>query len=125
VPGLRITIDEDGVTLGKSEGTPVWVARWEDVLELATAERTKLPDNSNGLVVMVTTIQHRAHRFVLPANDPSQLEAGLAALARRKGVEPVEAPAERSLPTVAWVVFSATAVALLLLLLSAGHVIHL
>ena len=124
VPGLQLALDEAGVTLAKGDGTTVWSAPWGEIAELATPERSKLPDGGTGLVVVVTTRQQRSHRFVVPADQPSALESALDSLARRHQVAPALTPRTQPAALVIGAVVVA-AVVVAVLLLAAGHVIHL
>jgi len=124
VPGLRLGLDDQKVTLAKGDGTVVWSTPWENVAELATPERSKLPDGEDGVVLVVTPHQERAHRFVVPSESPPSLEATLESVARRHGV--AADPPERTLP--AYIVAGAVVVVagtVAILLLAAGHIVHL
>jgi hypothetical protein len=125
IPGLALTIDSSGIILSKPDGTTVWFSAWHDVLELSTHERTRLDDGSTGLVLMVTTTAHRAHRFVVPTPDPRMLDAEITSIARQLGVEAPGSEEPASIPMVVRLVLAATAVVGIVLLLAAGHVIHL
>ncbi len=124
VPGLQITFDGAGITVAKDNGTAVWSTTWVETAELATPERSKLPDGRSGVVVVVTTRLERTHRFVVPAEKPAALEAALGSLAHRHGVAPLPTVKTQSLPIVIGAVVVAAA-AVAVLLLAAGHVIHL
>lgn len=124
IPGLQLGLDDAGITLSKYDGAAVWAAGWAEIAEVATPERSRLPDGGNGVVVVVTTRQQRSHRFVVPAARPAALEEALDSLARRHAVAPP--PPQRSQPALA--VIGAIVVVgaiVLVLLLAAGHVIHL
>lgn len=124
VPGLHLALEDGGVTLAKGDGSPVWTAGWDQVAEVATPERSTLPDGTSGVVLVVTTRQDRSHRFVVPAGQPAALEAALGSLARSHGVAPP--PPEPTQPVALVVgVIAVVAVVVAVLLLAAGHVIHL
>ncbi len=123
VPNLVLELGEGGVTLSKEDDVTIWTTPWEDVAEIATPERSDLPDGSKGLVCVVTTRQRRSHRFVIASGDPSALEAALFSFAIEHGVR-TDVP-ERSVPAIiAGAVLLATTAVVTLLLLMAGHVIH-
>jgi hypothetical protein len=124
VPGLTLELTRAGLSIAKMDKTPVWSASWEDVEELATPERSRLPDGSSGVVLTVETSRGRVHRFVLPSQDPDGLEAALETLADQMGISPVRRPRHHS-PVLAILALLATAAAVTVLLLAAGHVIHL
>jgi hypothetical protein len=124
VPGLQLALDEAGVTLAKGDGTAVWSAPWDEIAELAWPERSKLPDGDSGVVVVITTRQQRAHRFVVPAAQPAALEAALDSLARRHQVAPPAVEHAQPAPLVIGAI-AVAAVVIAVLLLAAGHIIHL
>ncbi len=123
VPGLVLEFDPRGVQLSRSDGTLVWKAWWEEIDEMATPERSRLPDATNAVVVVLTTTSGRSHRFVVPARRPSKTEATIRALAKHH-----DAVAERPDPQSPWVIAAVGLVvvgAVTALLLAAGHVIAL
>ena len=124
VPGLQMTFDRAGVTLAKKDGAAVWSAAWPEIGELSTPERSKLPDGSDGVVVVVTTRLGQSHRFVVPAEDAAALESALNSLAHHHDVAPSAAVKTQSWPLVIGAVLMAGA-AVTVLLLAAGHVIRL
>jgi hypothetical protein len=124
VPGLTLELTRAGLSIAKMDETPVWSASWEDVVELATPERSRLPDGASGVVLTVETSRGRIHRFVLPSREPDRLEAALETLADQMGISPARRPRHHS-PVLAILVLLATAAAVTVLLLAAGHVIHL
>jgi hypothetical protein len=124
VPDLALSFLDDGIALEKSDGEPVWSAAWSELDEMATVERSELPDGGDGVVITVVEREgRRRHGFVLPTDDPISTESSVRALARshRLRTNRTRRPVSRLL-TASVVV--AAAVTLTLLLLSAAHVIH-
>ena len=80
VPDLGLTFNASGVTVSKATGEIVRVMGWNDLKGLATESR---PSTSpyNGVVLKVSTAA-KAHRFVVPAEDPTAFEDRLAGVAR-------------------------------------------
>jgi hypothetical protein len=124
IANLQLELGEGAITLTKEDGVTIWTTPWEEVTEIATPDRADLPDGSKGVVWVVTTRQRRSHRFVIASDDPSALEAALSSSGIEHGVRS-DVP-DRSVPAiVAVAVLVATAAVVTLLLLMAGHVIHL
>ncbi|MHB1583634.1 MAG: hypothetical protein ACYCU7_11460 [Acidimicrobiales bacterium] len=124
VPDLRLSLDEDGVRVARPDGSEVWGTPWDGVLELAAAGHASLPDGRRGLELTVRSTSGAPHRFVAPSDDPGVLEERIGTLAARHGVAP--ASADRPAPALlVGAVLLATAAVVAVLLLAAGHVIHL
>jgi hypothetical protein len=124
VPDLRLSLDEDGVAVAGPDGSEVWGAPWSGIVELAAPGHASLPDGGRGLELTVRSTSGVAHRFVAPSDDPGVLEERIGALATRHGVAP--ASADRPAPALlVAAVLIATAAVVAVLLLAAGHVIHL
>ncbi|MHB8220927.1 MAG: hypothetical protein ACYDHU_11510 [Acidimicrobiales bacterium] len=124
MPGLRLEFGAAGLSLTKFDGSPVWAARWDQVDELATPERSRLPDQGDGVVLVVGTNDRCSHRFVLPSDEPAALEAVLETIARNHGAHRTGARRAQPLVIVVSAIVIVAAVAIVLVL-AAGHVIHL
>jgi hypothetical protein len=126
VPELTLIFLPDGMELDKPDGEPVWRRRWSRLRQLATVERSTLPDGSAGVVVEVVERGRRGrrHRFVVPATDPSSFEELVTARARAHGLQTtVEgSPVSRAVTAV---IVVAAIVTMTVLLLSAAHVVRL
>jgi hypothetical protein len=126
IPELELAFMDTGVRLTRGDGELIWSARWSDLEELSTAERSVLPDGGDGVVVSVVERErHRRHRFVLPADDADTAMAAVQERARDHKLRTNRVrtdTAVRPALTIAVVVgFAATVT---VLLLSATHVIH-
>jgi hypothetical protein len=123
VPHLELAFVESGIEVSRLNGAMAWQCLWSDLDELSTAEHSVLPDGSEGLVVLVGERGGLQHRFIVPTNEPSEVEQMIREVAHAHRIHtrmPAQA-APRSL-TVAVVV--ATVATLTVLLLAAAHVIH-
>jgi hypothetical protein len=125
IPGLRFELRDDGIELTKDDvdGDVVWHCPWPEVDVLTAAERSLLPDGSDGLVIAVIEHGGRQHRFILPAGDPDAVAHQVRAWARANHIQTFEPPAavSRTL-TVAVIVAAVATVAVLML--SAAHILH-
>ncbi len=124
VPQLALSFLDEGIWVDKSDGEAVWSARWADLVEMSTVERSELPGGGAGVVIMVVERDgRRRHQFVLPTDDPASTESSVheQARAHRLRTNRPRRPVSRAL-TVAVVV--AAAATLTVLLLSAVHVIR-
>jgi len=124
VPGLRIELGPQGLSLARADGARIWNARWDQVSEFATPERSVLPDHGHGVVLFVSTHDGRSHRFVLPSDEPAALESMLEHIARTHGVHPIGARRTEPRVIVTGAIVIVVAVAIILFL-SAGHVINI
>jgi len=124
VPDLHLALDEDGVRVTRPDGSGVWSAPWGEVLELAPSGHASLPDGGRGVELTVRSTSGVAHRFVAPSDNAGVLEERIGTLAGRHGVAPTSA--DRPAPALlVGAVLLATAAVVAVLLLAAGHVIHL
>ncbi len=124
VPCLVLFLDDTGIVVDKDSGEQVWASMWSEIFELSTPERSRTPGGERGVVVVVTAPDGGEHRFVVPVRRPASLEKSLGAIARKHGAAPDRPDRPQSKILAAFVVVvSAAAVAVLLLM--AGHVIHL
>jgi hypothetical protein len=124
IPHLELILFDDGISVDKSDGEPVWSAAWSDLAELSTVERSELPGGGAGVVILVVERGgRRRHRFVLPTDDPDSTESSVhdRARAHRLRTNPRPRPVSRILTVGVLLVAAATLSALLL---SAEHVIH-
>jgi hypothetical protein len=123
IPGLRFELRTDGIELAKEDGDVIWHCPWMGVDVLTTAERSLLPDGSDGLVIAVIEHGGRQHRFILPARDPDAVAHQVRVWARANHIQTFEPPAavSRTL-TVAVIVAAFATVAVLML--SAAHILH-
>jgi hypothetical protein len=123
VPHLELILFDDGISLDKSDGEPVWGATWSDLAELSTVERSELPGGRSGVVILVVERGGRRHEFVLPTDDPDSTESSVhdRARAHRLRTNPRPRPVSRILTLAVLLAGAATVSALLL---SAEHVIH-
>ncbi|HEY6427613.1 MAG TPA: hypothetical protein VIX84_10290 [Acidimicrobiales bacterium] len=124
VPHLELILFDDGISLDKSDGEPVWSAAWSDLAELSTVERSELPGGGTGVVILVVERgEGRRHEFVLPTDDPDSAESSVHDRARAHGLRTNPRPRRVSrLLTLAVLLTAAATVSALLL--SAEHVIH-
>ena len=126
VPQLALTLLPGGIELDKPDGEIVWSRMWTELREMSLVERSVLPDGSDGVVVDVVEKGRggRRHRFVLPSDDPAELEEQLRGRARAHGLHtaPPRTPVSRLLTAVIVLAGVAT---LTVLLLSAAHVLRL
>jgi hypothetical protein len=123
VPSLHLALGSVGVALTKSSDELVWSCPWTELRELSTAERSVMPDGTEGLVLVLAERTGGRHRFVLPTTEPAELEAQLRALALHHRLQTNRTPraASRALTTL---VVLGTGATLAALLLAAAHVIH-
>jgi hypothetical protein len=123
IPHLALTFLATGIELARADGELVWHCTWLQLEEMSTSERSILPDGVEGIVVVVVEHGGRRHRFVLPTDQPSVMEAHIRARASSHRIRTLDQPhaASRAL-TAAVVVASIATVALLML--SAAHLLH-
>lgn len=124
VPDLRLALDEDGVRVTRPDGSEVWSAPWGEVLELAPSGQASLPDGGRGVELTVRSTSGVAHRLVAPSDDPDELEQRITTVAERHGVAPTS-PDRPAPALLVGAVLLATGAVVAVLLLAAGHVIHL
>jgi hypothetical protein len=123
IPNLALTLNGVGIELAKSDGEVVWQCGWAHLDEFSPSERSILPDGADGILVVVVEHGGRQHRFVLPAEDPSQTEAAIRAWAQSHRIRTFT-PAEAVSRTLTVAVVVATLATLTALMLSAVHVLH-
>jgi hypothetical protein len=121
VPSLRLTFSDVGVALTKSTDELVWTCPWSELREISTAERSVIPDGTEGLVVILAERTGGRHRFVLPTNEPAELEVQLRHLALHRRLQTNRPPRAASRALTALVVLG-TGATLAALLLAAAHV---
>lgn len=125
VPDLALSLErEGGFTLTRAGGSLVWSAGWDELAEVEVTEQATDGERAAGVVLEVTTTEGRTHRFLLPIEEPLSLKSALAVLTAH--TDTARPSGERSQPL--WLVVATvavTAVVVTLLLLAAGHVVHL
>jgi hypothetical protein len=84
VSGLKVVLDQLGLTVIKPDGALGAVLTWENLDNLRTAERMQLPSGSCAVVVEAVS-DDRTHRFAVPTDDPDGLEDFVARLASSRG----------------------------------------
>lgn len=114
VPGLALSVDDLGVCVIKSDGSLVAVLPWEEMADLSVIGRTITPEGEVGLIIEAAS-EGRAHRFVVPTNDPDGIEAALSELP--KGRETADRKRHVS-PALLAVLFLAVAAAVVVAVLS-------
>jgi hypothetical protein len=124
VPHLTLTFRTSGVALDTPDGEVVWDSPWTQLEEMSPVERSVLPDGSGGVVIAVVERDlRRPHRFVLATDDAAATEASIRDIAAAHGLR-----TKRPRPAVSPVLTAAVVVVALatvmVLLLSAAHVIH-
>jgi hypothetical protein len=77
VPGMSLVLDQIGVTVLKPDGTVGAVLPWPGLVRVATVERAPAPGGGQALVLEVATAA-RTHRFLVPTDNPGELEAVIA-----------------------------------------------
>jgi hypothetical protein len=123
IPHLVLTFGGRGIELAKADAEVVWDCAWTQLDEVSTSERSILPDGTDGVVVVVIEHGGRQHRFVLPADNPDQLEAAIRARATSHRIRTFTPPQAVS-RTLNVAVVVATVATWTALLLSAVHVLH-
>jgi hypothetical protein len=84
VPGLRVVLDQLGLTVVKPDGAVGAVLAWEKLRGLRTAKRMQMPSGTCAVVVEAVS-NDRTHRFAVPTDDPDGLEAAVAEIASSRG----------------------------------------
>jgi len=124
VPGLKIVLDESGLTVRKPDGDIGAVVAWADVSGLVASKRIRTPAGNPGVIVEAVTAS-RTHRFVVPSDNPDGLEYEVTQLASAVVAPrpvPGSGPKPRSPVLVAALVVAALAVIALGVLLATGTV---
>jgi len=124
VPQLRIDFDGAGLLLTKADNEEVWSSPWADLSGLSTAERSVLPDGREGIVIVVAERNGARHRFVLPTDDPAEMESRLRAMASTQRLTTNRTPRAAARPLTVLVALASMGT-LAALLLAAHNVIHL
>jgi hypothetical protein len=124
VPELNLCFDDEGIEITNCAGERIWVASWNDVTEITTPIRSKTPDLRRGVVVLVGIRDVDEHRLTIPASRPQSVEKTLGKIARARAVAP-DRPERPALKVVSVVVVALSAAGVTLLLLTAGHILHL
>lgn len=123
IPHLQVNFVATGIELDPGDGELAWRCNWEELEQLFTAERSIHPDGREGVVVVVVEKSGHRHRFVIPTDDAGRSESRIRALAVAHGVSHSEgSPAASKILTAAVII--ATVATVVVLLLSAAHVIH-
>jgi hypothetical protein len=123
VPHLQLTCSSDGIEVTKEDGGLAWRCAWNGLDVLTTAERSLLPDGSDGVLLAVVERGGRQHRFVLPDPEPGVVATEVRRWARAHRLQTFEPPAAVSRTLTVSVVVAAVAT-LTVLLLSADHLLH-
>jgi len=121
---LVLTIDDETLNFLSESGEAVWSSDWSEVALLSTPQRMKTPDGRRGVVMVVAATDDVEHRFVVPAPRPQKLEKALGAIARRHAAAP-DRPERPQSKLLAVFLLTVAAAAVAILLLMAGHVVHL
>lgn len=124
VPELHLSLDEGGVKAVHPDGSAALEESWDRILELSVPAHATTPAGGSALEMSVRTVSGPSHRLVVPTGEPSVLEGRIASLASRQGVAPDSPDRPPPIVLVCAVVLAVGAV-VAVLLLSAGHVIHL
>lgn len=113
VPGLKVVVDQLGLTVLKPDGEVGAVLAWGKLRTIGTGERMQTPSGTPAVVVEATS-DIRSHRFAVPTDDPEGLEAVVAELGSagasvqrtatsaerprwwKREKKPAEAPSERA-----------------------------
>ena len=124
VPGLHLSLGDEGVIAVASDGESVWKIDWDGVIDISTGERSSLPGGGVGVVLDVTVAGAGTQRFVIPADDRSAIDDAVRMMIDRYGST---AAARRGVLRTALCVgvLVVEAAVITVLLLAAGHVIHL
>ena len=80
VPGLAVALDSTGLTVRKPDGEVSAVLGWAQLSSVTAAGRMRTPVGRPGLILEARTIT-KTHRFVVPSDDPDELEREIARLA--------------------------------------------
>jgi hypothetical protein len=80
VPGLRVVLDSEGLTVCKPDGSRAAGMQWSDISRLEARARMATPEGDPGVVVEADA-QTRSHRFLVPTGDPNGLEREVDELA--------------------------------------------
>ncbi len=123
VPHLHLAFVESGIEVSRLNGAMAWQCSWSDLDELSTAEHSVLPDGSEGLVVLVAEHGGLQHRFIVPTDQPAEVELMVRAVAREHRIH-TRLPAQAALRSLTVAVVVATIATLTVLLLAGAHVIH-
>jgi hypothetical protein len=123
VPHLQLAFVAGGIEVSKLNGAMAWQCNWSDLDELSTAEHSVLPDGNVGLVVLVAEHGGMEHRFIVPTDQPDEVERQVRAIALEHRIH-TRLPVQSAPPFLTVAVAVATIATLTVLLLSAAHVIH-
>ncbi len=135
VPELTMTFGELGIDVDRPDGERAWSRPWDEIEEMTPTDRSVLPGGGAGIVIKVVERAHRrAHRFVVPTDDPVGTEQMLEDLATDHGMAAsvheatpdLESGRGRELSRIlTGAIVMAFVAVLTILLLSATHVIRL
>jgi len=79
LPGLKVVVDQMGLTVIKPDGAVGAMLAWGKLKGLGTAERMQTPTGTPAVVVEARS-DGKTHRFAVPTDDPDGLEAVVAEL---------------------------------------------
>lgn len=85
LPGLSLVLDPVGITVHRPDGTMAAVVAWSDMTGCNASRRMRTPAGQPGAVLEAVT-GARAHRFLVPADDPDALERDVVHAAAVAGV---------------------------------------
>jgi len=91
VPGLKVVVDQLGLTVIKPDGAVGAVLAWGKLRNLGTSERMQMPSGTPAVIVEAQS-DSRTHRFAVPTDDPDGLESVVADLANSRSVSETSDP---------------------------------
>ncbi len=103
VPGLTVALDRSGLTVRKPTGEVSAVLGWAQLSGVSANGRMRTPVGRPGLVLEARTAS-KAHRFVVPSDDPDALEQEIVRLAAAAPKPRKRAGASRALAAVVAVI---------------------
>lgn len=86
VGGLTLVVDQDGLTVTAPHGTIAARLPWSEVTVLKTAGRSRAPDGVEGVLLEVSGARG-THRFIIRGDDPVGLEATVATMTGKAGLD--------------------------------------
>lgn len=93
VPGLKVVVDQLGLTVIKPDGGVGAVLAWGKLKTLGTGNRMQMPSGTPAVIVEAVSAS-RTHRFAVPTDDPDGLEAVVAQLAASRSTGRPSSPAD-------------------------------
>ncbi|HXX89484.1 MAG TPA: hypothetical protein VEI83_04575 [Acidimicrobiales bacterium] len=114
VPGISLVLNQIGITVLKPDGGVGAVLPWSSLSSVSTVARWSTPTGAPALLVEAVT-DKRTHRFLVPAEDPDELQAMIAeVVAARSSRRPKRGRRTAALVALAVVVAAGITLALLL-----------